>query len=65
MTCANLVYLEIIAPFLINVGRRIMMMMMILRKALPTIGVNAIMATIDATTMMMAMMIREEESCQQ
>ena len=23
MTCANLVYLEIIAPFLINVGRRI------------------------------------------
>ena len=22
MTCANLVYLEIIAPFLINVGRR-------------------------------------------
>ena len=24
MTCANLVYLEIIAPFLINVGRRMM-----------------------------------------
>ena len=38
-----------------------MMMMMVLRKALPTIGVNAIMATIDATTMMMAMMIKEEE----